>query len=53
MSDLTLIELLTAVLGELPYGLTFMYPLIGGLLLVFMFFLLDKLFEIIFSRFFK
>lgn len=53
MSDLTIIELLTSVLGDLPHGLGFMYPLIGGVLLVFMFYLLEKLFEIIFSRFFR
>jgi hypothetical protein len=49
----TLIDLLKSFFGDLPYGLDFLLYLLGGLLLIFMFHLLEHIFEILFSRFFK
>ncbi len=49
----TIIELLYAVIGEPPVGLSFLYVVGALLLLVFVFHLLEHIFEILFSRFFK
>lgn len=49
----TIIEILYAILGEPAPGLAFVYVLIAGLLLVFVFHILEHIFEILFSRFFK
>lgn len=53
MSELTIIELIKSIIGDVPYGLDFIYVLLSVLLLLFMFVLVDKLFEILFSRFMK
>lgn len=49
----TLIDILSSILGDPPPGLAFIYVLIGSLLLVFVFHLIEHIFEILFSRFFK
>lgn len=49
----TVIEILKEIIGDIPYGYDFIYILLGGLLLIFVFHLLEHIFEIFFSRFFK
>jgi len=49
----TLIEILREIIGDVPYGYDFIYFLAAVLLLVFMFHLLEHLFEVLFSRFYK
>lgn len=53
MASQTIIEILYVILGEPPPGLTFIYVLLAGILLVFVFHIIEHIFEILFSRFFK
>ncbi len=53
MQTENIIEILYAVLGEPPAGLAFIYVLLACLLLIFVFNLIEHIFEILFSRFFK
>lgn len=53
MASGTLIDILKSIIGSVPYGYDFIFILGALLLLVFMFHLLEHLFEILFSRFFK
>lgn len=50
---MTLMELLYQIFGEPPPGLSFVYVVGAFLLLVFVFHLIEHIFEILFSRFFK
>lgn len=49
----TIIDVLISILGEPAHGLEFVYILIAGLLLIFVFHLIEHILEIFFSRFFK
>lgn len=48
-----MIEYLTNIIGAIPPGLSFLYYLFANLLLLFVFHIIEHIFEIIFSRFFK
>lgn len=49
----TIVDILSQVLGEPPRGLEFLYVLLGGLLLIFVFHLLEHILETIFGKFFN
>lgn len=49
----SIIGVLYQILGEPPAGLEFLYVLLAGLLLVFVFHLLEHILEILFGRFFN
>lgn len=49
----SIIGILYQVLGEPPAGLEFLYVLLSGLLLVFVFHLLEHILEILFGKFFN
>lgn len=49
----TIIGILTQILGEAPPGLEFLYVLLAGLLLIFVFHIIEHIFEIIFGKFFN
>lgn len=49
----SIIYLISQVLGEAPKGLEFLYVLLGGLLLIFVFHLLEHILEILFGKFFN
>ena len=49
---MTIYEYLTYIFGELPYGYDFIFYLIGGLLLVFVFHVIEEIFTVFFSKFF-
>lgn len=49
----TLMGVLTQILGEPPKGLEFLYLLLGGFLLIFVFHLLEHILETLFGKFFN
>lgn len=49
----TIVDILSKILGEPPKGLEFIYILLGGLLLVFVFHLLEHILETFFGKFFN
>lgn len=49
----TIIGIIAQILGDAPPGLEFLYVLLGGLLLIFVFHVIEHLLELFFSKFFK
>lgn len=53
ISSSSIFEILVQVFGELIPGLEFIYILLGGLLLIFVFHLIEHILELLFGKFFN